>query len=192
MPPRYDVPKAAPKPLRFVQELVNTTDHEHGRELLPSPEALVAWLAERGLSSEDATATDLERTRALREALRSLLVANAGEGLDDGVVERLNEIAAAAEVGLAFAEDGSARLASRAEGVAAAHGELLAIVHGAMVDGTWPRLKACRHCTWAFYDYSKNRSATWCSMKICGNRLKTRAYRARHPRGGSARTSHSG
>jgi len=151
-----------------------------------------AWLAERGLSSEDATATDLERTRALREALRSLLVANAGEGLDDGVVERLNEIAAAAEVGLAFAEDGSARLASRAEGVAAAHGELLAIVHGAMVDGTWPRLKACRHCTWAFYDYSKNRSATWCSMKICGNRLKTRAYRARHPRGGSARTSHSG
>jgi predicted RNA-binding Zn ribbon-like protein len=48
-----------------------------------------------------------------------------------------------------------------------------------MADGTWHRLKACRQCAWAYYDYSKNRSATWCSMAICGNRTKTRAYRRR-------------
>ena len=43
----------------------------------------------------------------------------------------------------------------------------------------WERLKACPQCGWSFYDYSRNRSATWCSMSLCGNRLKTRAYRRR-------------
>jgi predicted RNA-binding Zn ribbon-like protein len=51
-----------------------------------------------------------------------------------------------------------------------------------MTDGTWKRLKACRNhgCRWAFYDYSKNRSGSWCSMQLCGNRTKTRSYRRRH------------
>ena len=34
-------------------------------------------------------------------------------------------------------------------------------------------------CQWAFYDTSKNRSRHWCSMGVCGNRQKTRTYRAR-------------
>jgi predicted RNA-binding Zn ribbon-like protein len=178
-PPRYDVPKAAPAPLRIVQELVNTTDHEFGRELLPTAAALTAWLAEHRLPAAHATSDDLRRTHVLREALRALLVANAGERLHDGAVERLNEIAATAEVTLRFSANGSAGLAPQGRGVSAAHGRILAIVHGAMTDGTWPRLKACRQCAWAFYDFSKNRSATWCSMQLCGNRLKTRAYRAR-------------
>ena len=49
----------------------------------------------------------------------------------------------------------------------------------AMIDGSWARLKACRNCHWSFYDYSPNRSAAWCSMQLCGNRAKTRAYRRR-------------
>ena len=59
---------------------------------------------------------------------------------------------------------------------------MLAIVFRAMEDGTWARLKACREdtCQWAFYDRSKNRSATWCSMAVCGNRAKARTYRQRH------------
>ena len=56
---------------------------------------------------------------------------------------------------------------------------VVAIVLGAMLDGTWSRLKACRNCCWSFYDYSPNRSATWCSMQLCGNRSKTRTYRTR-------------
>jgi predicted RNA-binding Zn ribbon-like protein len=48
-----------------------------------------------------------------------------------------------------------------------------------MLDGSWSRLKACRQCGWAFYDYSRNRSGSWCSMQLCGNRTKTRAYRRR-------------
>ncbi|HEV2869799.1 MAG TPA: CGNR zinc finger domain-containing protein, partial [Actinomycetota bacterium] len=31
-----------------------------------------------------------------------------------------------------------------------------------------------------FYDHSTNRSGTWCTMSVCGNRRKARAYRRRH------------
>jgi predicted RNA-binding Zn ribbon-like protein len=50
-----------------------------------------------------------------------------------------------------------------------------------MADGTWGRVKACPgpHCGWLFYDASKNRSRQWCSMAICGNRVKSREFRAR-------------
>jgi predicted RNA-binding Zn ribbon-like protein len=50
-----------------------------------------------------------------------------------------------------------------------------------MAGETWDRLKACRldDCQWVFYDHSKNRSRTWCSMRVCGNRAKARAYRER-------------
>jgi len=56
---------------------------------------------------------------------------------------------------------------------------VVAIALGAMLDGSWGRLKACRNCRWSFYDRSPNRSGTWCSMQLCGNRKKTRAYRRR-------------
>src|SRR5262249_32679661 len=57
--------------------------------------------------------------------------------------------------------------------------EVVATALAAVLDGSWRRLKACRNCHWSFYDYSPNLSATWCSMQLCGNRKKTRAYRAR-------------
>jgi len=48
-------------------------------------------------------------------------------------------------------------------------------------DGSWRRVKICREdtCQWVFYDQSKNSAKQWCSMRVCGNRNKTRAYRAR-------------
>jgi predicted RNA-binding Zn ribbon-like protein len=54
-------------------------------------------------------------------------------------------------------------------------------VAAAAADGTWERAKACRadDCRWAFYDQSRNRSARWCDMAVCGNRTKVRAYRAK-------------
>jgi predicted RNA-binding Zn ribbon-like protein len=68
-------------------------------------------------------------------------------------------------------------------GADAAVATLLVIVHEAQLTGAWPRLKACRECTYAFFDRSKNRSAAWCSMSICGNRTKNRAYRQRRRTG---------
>ncbi|MGH3980501.1 MAG: CGNR zinc finger domain-containing protein, partial [Pseudonocardiaceae bacterium] len=49
------------------------------------------------------------------------------------------------------------------------------------VSGDWNRIKICPadDCRWAFYDRSRNRSRTWCSMQVCGNRQKARSWRAR-------------
>lgn len=46
--------------------------------------------------------------------------------------------------------------------------------------GLWSRLRICSsdECEWAYSDHSKNRSRQRCEYG-CGNRLETRAYRAR-------------
>jgi predicted RNA-binding Zn ribbon-like protein len=56
-------------------------------------------------------------------------------------------------------------------------GEALAL----RATGEWSRLKTCARdsCRWVFFDHSRNRSGRWCSMRVCGNREKTAAYRAR-------------
>jgi predicted RNA-binding Zn ribbon-like protein len=160
--PRYDVPKAAPEPLRQVQLLINSCDLHSGDVWLPG------WLAERGLGE-----AELERARELREALRALVLANNGFPLDDGALAAVNR--AAQRVSLRVEAPGRVRLGVDGDAL----DEVVAVTLGAMLDGSWARLKACRNCNWSFHDYSPNRSATWCSMQICGNRTKTRAYRRR-------------
>jgi predicted RNA-binding Zn ribbon-like protein len=177
-------PRRAPAPgqLALVQAFVNTVDLEEGREELDGPAALRSWLAGRGLIEPAAPVGegDLRRALAMREALRALLVSNAGGKVDPGALVVLNDTTEAAQLVVVFGGAGGA-LVPRARGVGAALGRILAVVYAAMADGSWQRLKACRHdaCRWAFYDTSKNRSGAWCSMAICGNRTKTRAYRAR-------------
>ena len=167
--PRYDVPKAAPEPLRLVQRFVNTVDHEHHREWIGTAAELADFL---GCAEAE---VDVERAHELREALRMLLRANNGAPLDAGALAAVNGVAA----GLRLELDGEGRVVFAAEEPLA---RVVAVAFGAMLEGTWPRLKACRNCKWAFYDYSKNRAASWCSMQLCGNRLKTRAYRSRRAR----------
>jgi predicted RNA-binding Zn ribbon-like protein len=43
-------------------------------------------------------------------------------------------------------------------------------------------LRACGNpeCRWLFVDASKNHTRRWCDMKICGNRMKARRYKAQH------------
>ncbi len=179
-PPRYDLPKAAPRELRLVQELVNTSDHEHGREWLGTPAELERWLAERGLEADRLGPKELARAHAVRDALRELLIANnEWHSIPPGAIEDLGRAADRSRLTLSFDRLGAVELVPAAGSVDRAIGRILSIVYAAMADGTWQRLKACRNCQWAFYDYSRNRSASWCSMAICGNRLKTRAYRRR-------------
>jgi predicted RNA-binding Zn ribbon-like protein len=159
--PRYDLPKAAPEPLRRVQLLINSCDVHGGAEWLPD------WLAENGLA-----ASELERAREVREALRSLVLENNGFPVAERAYEVLER--AAARLTLRIGPRGTVRLVG-----ADALDEVVRVALEAMLDGTWVRLKACRNCSWSFHDYSPNRSASWCSMQLCGNRTKTRAYRRR-------------
>jgi len=167
--PRYDVPKAAPEPLRLVQQFVNTVDHENEREWIGTPAELADFLGcgEAGV--------DVDGAHVLREALRMLLRANNGAALEADALRTVERAAA----GLRLELDDAGRVVIAAGDPL---GRIVAVAFGAMLDGSWPRLKACRNCKWAFYDYSKNRSGSWCSMQLCGNRLKTRAYRRRTAR----------
>ena len=168
--PRYDIPNAAPEPLRRVQLFVNTVNCESGEDWLQT------WLAGEGVT---ASAPELDRARSVREALRELLHANNLQPMEGEPWPVLAEAADAASLSIDFSRP---ELGAGAPGIDGAVGRLLAVSFTAMADGSWERLKCCRnhHCRWAFYDYSKNRSASWCSMQLCGNRRKTRAYRARH------------
>jgi predicted RNA-binding Zn ribbon-like protein len=38
------------------------------------------------------------------------------------------------------------------------------------------RIKQCSNCGWVFVDNSKNKSRRWCSMEICGNRVKAQRH----------------
>jgi predicted RNA-binding Zn ribbon-like protein len=41
------------------------------------------------------------------------------------------------------------------------------------------RVRKCGNCVLHFYDTSKKGTRRWCSMQLCGNRLKVAAYAAR-------------
>jgi predicted RNA-binding Zn ribbon-like protein len=177
---RYDLPNAAPEPLRLVQQFVNTVDLEHGREWLSTPLELETWCAEHGVKLEGPiTQPELRRAVELREALRALARTNNGFPLEPAAVSTVNHALGAARVEPTLDERGRPALEPHARGFDAALGRILATYLEATLDGSWARLKSCRQCRWLFFDYSSNRSARWCSMELCGNRRKTRAYRGR-------------
>jgi predicted RNA-binding Zn ribbon-like protein len=169
----------------LVRDFVNTLHKDiHGdEEELTSPAALATWLRGHGLvAGKRAEAEDLARALELREALRVLLRANNGIDVDTDAAHRVLDAAARrARVELRFVA-GEPALVPAAQGVAGALGRIVAAVHGAVADGSWSRLKACRaeDCEWAFVDHAKNQSRAWCSMSSCGNRAKARAHRERH------------
>jgi predicted RNA-binding Zn ribbon-like protein len=172
----------APGDLALVQAFVNThydLTAERGGEILLDPEALRTWFTARGLieGRHQLDANDLERARIVREGLRALAFFNNGQSLNDDALDAMRRASAGAETEIRIERDGP-RFVPVATGIDAAIGALLAITARAMIDRSWLRFKACpgRGCGWAFYDHSRNQSARWCSMKVCGDREKARAY----------------
>src|SRR3954467_12914187 len=159
--------------LSLIEDFVNTPDPAAGVGGLASPTEPPAWLADQGLAAPDETFddADLARTRSVREALRALLLTNNGGAPAPGAAAVLTAAADAARLTVAVDERGRAALEPRATGIDRVFGRLLAVVARAQADGTWERLKACpwHTCHFAFYDHSRNRSRTWCSMAVCGN-----------------------
>lgn len=102
--------------------------------------------------------------RELREALR-----RSAQGLEAASPPRQPLL-------LTLGADGEPRLGE--DGPLA---QVAAAVATTCIRGTWSRIKICPadDCRWAFYDASRNRSRSWCSMAVCGNRAKARNHRAR-------------
>lgn len=150
--------------VELLVEFLNTVDEDSGEDELAGDTLAARWFRARGLTARGLVA---EQARRVRDALR---VAAEGRTSPPGV---LGDVPLSAAV----TDDGDLVLASD-------HplGPLVATAVRLAYEGRWDRLKLCQMdtCRYAFYDASRNRSGRWCSMAVCGNRAKTRAFRERH------------
>jgi predicted RNA-binding Zn ribbon-like protein len=175
----------APGRLELLQRVVNSYNHDFPEDWDRIGTAARArqWLRAKKLIGRDerVTEADAAELRALREAIRSLALANHGGRTDRDALAVIRRAARDAAIGVEIDARGQTSLDGRGRGVSGAVATLLAILHEAQLTGHWLRMKGCRQCGYAFFDRSKNRSAAWCAMSICGNRTKNRTYyRRRH------------
>jgi hypothetical protein len=148
-----------PADASLVVDFLNTVDIEKSSDLLTELHLWQRWAAERGLHPGP-----LPTAQQARDALR----ASIGD-------PRPRSADARAAVHVEVTPEGPALVADNAVGAVLAAAARLAVL------GHWRRMKICPadDCLWAFYDHSRNRSRTWCSMSVCGNREKARAWRGR-------------
>ena len=170
---------------------VNTREMEEGTDEIADPEGLRDWVEEQ--TGEYLPAPDAEahrRALALRESLRAFLRANNGIEAGERELASLREAAERSRYRTALGADGRLTLIPARADLSGFEARLLLAIECLQAQGAWPRLKACTDetCQWAFFDATRNRSRTWCSMEECGNKEKTRRYRARRGGDGSKDT----
>ena len=174
--------KAIEEEAALLVAFVNSLDLEEEADSIATPELLADWITERTgdylpVPEED----DHDRVLALRESLRALMRANNGIEAAEGELQPLREAAERSRYRTALSGEGSLTLTPARSDLTGFEARLLLALERLQSHGTWPRLKACtdERCQWAFFDTTRNRSRTWCSMEECGNREKTRRYRER-------------
>ncbi len=151
-------------PGELLVAFLNTWDVEEQTDVFDEPGGWEIWAAEHGLGPGDPA-----QAREVRDRLRDV----AALGPADVVLPAVPLL-------LSLDREGSPVLAGAGE-VPEAAGTALGWVAVLAAQGRLDRVKICPadDCLWAFYDRSRNHSRTWCSMAVCGNRSKTRAFRAR-------------
>ncbi|HEX4705015.1 MAG TPA: CGNR zinc finger domain-containing protein [Pseudonocardiaceae bacterium] len=156
--------------MELVLAFLNTTDVQQDTDVLDDPVRWRDWVSGQGLDPPlPAPPSPTERIRAVRDALRAAVAdgrdpsrGDAGQGAGGHV-----RVALLRGVPILVADDPL--------------GAVLAACARLAVLGDWDRVKICPadDCRWAFFDHSRNRSRTWCSMRVCGNRTKARNWRER-------------
>jgi predicted RNA-binding Zn ribbon-like protein len=162
--------------------------HAQSDELV-GPRELEAWLSKHGLPSSGGRITPAmyDTGLQLRADIRAFLGCEPAErrrkGKGAGLLNKaLEQFPLVAE---AQGERGFALRASRDDALAGLSVVVAELYDGA-TQGTLDRLKMCaaEECRRVFYDRSKPATRRWCMSTLCGNRIKTRTYRARHRREG--------
>jgi predicted RNA-binding Zn ribbon-like protein len=179
-------------------DFLNTRPVQNGElmELLPDFSALLRWFRAGGLlSSREATHMErewgqsgearkvLEETRALREVLRKETLAwEDGGAIHHATVTELNRRMAEHPMLTRLKANGDERstelyfTAHKPQDLFAPLAQSAASLFTS-VDRT--RVRKCDKCVLHFLDTSKKGTRRWCSMQLCGNRLKVAAYARR-------------
>jgi predicted RNA-binding Zn ribbon-like protein len=180
--PSAGEPRSAPAHVELLISFTNSVDHELETDDLTTRAELSKWLFDHGLLGRATASTDddLALARQLRDGLHDALVAN-----HDGSSDYSSLESAAAMLPLRLsASAGGPGLRPLHDGIRGALSRVIVAVNSAVADDTWRRIKICSadDCLWAFFDTTKNRSRAWCEWG-CGNKAKTRNYRARKKAG---------
>ncbi len=174
-------------------------------DFLPDLPALVRWLDEAGLlggadaravlarwDGTRAGAAVVQEAHALRAALRAMLerlLARKAPGPD--ALERINALLRC-RAGYTEVARGRAGFGRRFHLRLDDPGQLLVPIAEAtadfLCDADLALVRRCENpaCVLYFYDASKNHARRWCSMEMCGNRMKSAAH-YRRQRGARAR-----
>ena len=173
--------------LAVIEKFLNTLDERaftrHGQDHvatdeLTSPQALNRWMEAHGLTAagQEPCQSNLTAAVSLRAAVRESL---------RGATDSANVAHALAAFPLRLTPDSSGRLHLGADTGVPGLDVIVETIATSAAEGRWWRLKLCASpdCRWAFYDTSRSGGGRWCSMEVCGNRHKTRAYRQRRATG---------
>lgn len=122
----------------------------------------------------EGSAAEIAHVRRVRQALQALIRGEGGTALQqiDGVLCRAVQAPCVTRDGIAWRLDApdDHRLAVNA------------VLAWSRVMAEFPgRLRACANdeCNLFLVDHSRPGTAKWCSMAVCGNRMKARAYARR-------------
>ena len=184
-----------PDPLANLYDFANSLDvrrfTHHGvphrqDDELNEPEELASWLAGRGLLTPGAgkiTPAMFDTALRLRAELRDYLGCDPIARRKNGrVARRLNEALTGFPL-VAEARGGETlTLQASRDDALAGLSVVVAELYNGSINGTLDRLKMCaaEECRRVFFDRSKPATRRWCMSTLCGNRIKTRTYRARH------------
>lgn len=182
-----------PDPLAELYDFANTLDlrcfQHRGVRMQPSDEIetaekLGAWLAEHRLGHAGAISPEqFRRALELRTCIRAVLEQSSAASRP--MIAAFDEIARAFPLVVRLAPTKPAALTAAREDAVSGLSVVVAQLYDAARNATLDRLKMCasEECKRVFYDRSKPGSRRWCQSAMCGNRMKTRAYRARRKEG---------
>ncbi len=175
--------------LDFLNSVAGTGDNR--AEFLADDEQVLIWLKQAGLPVDQAARTLIRRSPgslreaavALREAGRALIERRKARKHGDPAPLNSLLVRGGAYQKLSWKPGKQPRRVAyrRVE----APEDLLVPIAEAMAElletGDFQLVRKCENpdCTLWFYDRTKSHRRRWCSMTICGNRMKVAAFRAR-------------
>ncbi|HET8681736.1 MAG TPA: CGNR zinc finger domain-containing protein [Micromonosporaceae bacterium] len=181
-------PLPLPEALVPVLAFVNTVDVETGTDALGAgAPALARWLVAQHLSPRAAAGpADHALALDLRAGLRACALVNNGGRADPEALAR--GARAAAHLPLVGVVDPVAAMPLAPAATTPVRAALSTIVAGyalAVASGDWRRVRRCPadDCAWVFWDSSARAGRRWCTMRVCGNRAKARAFAQRRAQG---------